>query len=275
MRSPQSRRGYVQTSQGQLHYRRKGEGSPLLMLQILPFSTAMFEPLMAAMAPMGFDCLALDLMGYGQSDRRGGMWTVEDHARTLDEALLVLGFRPGGVISGHFTAMVASEFAVTHPERLDCLVLDGVPLWPRDVARQRLAAPAPAPVWAEDGAAIRDLWSSATGLMRKFDPDLVLNAETTPLAAEAFFGVARTVLAPGSTEAIFRYDLESRLPSITTPTLVIASPTDSLRDRHDAAMALIPGATQHIFATVHPLYALGRPERAGAYAAVVSEFLRR
>ena len=275
MGSPDSRHGYVQTSQGQLHYRRSGEGAPLLMLQILPFSTAMFEPLMAAMAPMGFDCLALDLMGYGQSDRRARMWTVEDHARALDEALAAMDFRPAGVISGHFTAMVATDLAVTRPERLDRLVLDGVPLWPREAAHQRLAAPTPAPVWTEDGAAIRDLWSSATGLMRKFDPDLVLNAETTPLAAEAFFGFARTVLAPGSTEAIFRYDLEGRLPLITKPTLVIASPTDSLRDRHDAAMALIPDAVEHIFETVHPLYSLDKPERARAYAAVVSEFLRR
>jgi pimeloyl-ACP methyl ester carboxylesterase len=266
------RRGYVDTARGQLHYRRQGEGTPILMLQILPFSTAMFEPLMASLAASGCDCLALDLMGYGQSDKRSTPWTVEEHAEALGDALSRLSFEPSCIVSGHFTAMVATEFALRHPDRLGCLVLDGVPLWPREAAAERLAKPPPLPVWSAGGDEIKALWSSAAGLMQKFDPGMVLDVRTTPLAAEAFFGFANTVLAPGSATAIFRYDLGAKLPGLAARTLVIGSPTDSLRDRHEAAVALIPGAREHIFEEAHPLYALDRSETAEAYAAVIRNF---
>ena len=267
------RRGYVQTSRGQLHYRRSGAGAPILMMQILPFSNAIFEPLMGVMDAAGYDCLAMDLMGYGQSDRRTATWTVEEQAQCLAEALANLDFRPACVVGGHFTAMVATEFAVCNPDRLDRLLLDGVPLWPREVAAQRLAAPQSPAVWSQGGDEIKALWTSAIGLLKKFDPSLTLTAETTSLVAEAFFGFTGTVLAPGSTEAIFRYNLEGRLREITTPTLVVASPTDSLRDRHDKAMALIPGACEHVFTDVHPLYALGRSVRVAEYAKVIGDFV--
>jgi pimeloyl-ACP methyl ester carboxylesterase len=266
------RRGYVDTARGQLHYRRQGEGTPILMLQILPFSAAMFEPLMASLAASGCDCLALDLMGYGQSDKRAAPWTVEEHAEALDEALAGLSFQPACVVSGHFTAMVATEFALRHPDRLGRLVLDGVPLWPRDTAAERLANPPKPQVWSADGDEIRSLWASAVGLLKKFDPTMSLDERTTPLAAEAFFGFANTVLAPGSAAAIFRYDLGAKLPYLTTSTLVIGSPTDSLRDRHEEAMALIPGAREHVFTDTHPLYGLDRPETADAYAGVIRDF---
>ena len=269
------RRGYVDTARGQMHYRRQGTGAPVLMLQILPFSAAMFEPLMEVMSKSGFDCLALDLMGYGQSDKRLAPWSVEDHAQSLDQALMALSFKPECVVSGHFTGMVACEFALRHPDRLGKLVLDGVPLWAREIADQRLANLPVSPIWGFEGEEIKALWASASGLMRKFDPALELDDRTTPLAAAAFFGFANTVLSPGSTEAIFRYDMAAKLPGLSLPTLVIASPTDSLRDRHEQAMALIPGAAEHIFEDVHPLYALNRPERARDYTAVIRNFMGR
>ena len=273
MTSP-ARRGFVDTSRGQLHYRRQGSGAPIVMLQILPFTTEMFRPLMAELAATGFDCVALDLMGYGHSDRRNEVWRVEDHAETLAEALVALDVRPACLVSGHFTAMVASEFAIRHPDRVERLLLDGVPLWPRLVAKERLAQPRPLSVWTANGEEIGALWASVIALLQKFDPELLITEATTPLAAEAFFGFAATALAPGSTEAIFQYDLESRLGALGTPTLVVASPTDSLRNRHETAMALIDNARQHVFEEVHPLYPLDRPERAAVYAAVIRDFVR-
>ena len=242
-------------------------------MQILPFSNAMFEPLMVAMAN-DYDCIAIDLMGYGQSDPRRAPWTVEYHATVLDEALSSLSVHPVCLVGGHFTAMVATEFALSFPRKLDKLVLDGVPLWPRTMAAQRLASIEPPKPWTEDGSDLSRLWTSAFGLLRKFDPDLKLTAENTAPVADAVFGFIHTVLAVGSTEAIFRYDLESRLPHIAKPTLVIGSPTDSLRDRHEKSLALIPGAHGHLFDTVHPLYTLDRPERAATYADVLDQFIR-
>ena len=267
-------RGFAETAGGQLHYRQAGAGKLVLLLQLLPFSTAMFEPLMPILAGLGYRCVALDLMGYGQSDARPSMWTVEEHADALAQAVLGLCGQVECVVSGHFTAMVATEFALRFSAGLHRLVLDGVPLWPRSVAQQRLQTMARPKLWDAEGTDVQALWTSAYGLLKKFDPELQLTDRNLPRVAEAFFGFTRTVLAPGSTEAIFRYALSERLTQLSVPTLVVGSPTDSLRDRHEAALALIPGAKGHLFEQTHPLYGFAEEPRVAEYASLLDNFIR-
>ena len=49
MNGPFHHRGFVTTSLGQLHYRACGEGPPIVLMQTLPFSTAMFTNLMGVL----------------------------------------------------------------------------------------------------------------------------------------------------------------------------------------------------------------------------------
>ena len=62
------RRAYVTLANGrQVHYRRQGEGSPVLMLHPSPLSSAFLEPLITYLADE-FDVIAMDTPGYGDSD---------------------------------------------------------------------------------------------------------------------------------------------------------------------------------------------------------------
>jgi pimeloyl-ACP methyl ester carboxylesterase len=72
------------------------------------------------------------------------------------------------------------------------------------------------------------------------------------------------------------YALGDRLAKLTVPTLVMASPTDTMRPWHEATFALIPQdlARQHVFAGINPLYQFDRPDRAPEYAAVLMDFMR-
>ena len=228
-----------------------------MFLQVLPFTGAMFEPLTAVLANR-YDCIVIDLMGYGQSDPREGSWTIQDHAAVLHEALDVLQVDPVCLLGGHTTAMVATELAVLHPNRVGKLVLDGVPLFPPEVKEQRLSALELPKAASEDGADIATLWAQAVGMMRKFDPDLTLTPENKAQITDYAFNFIHAYLGRDAGQMIFAYDLHARLQQLTTPALVIASPTDSMRHRHEEAMALIPNAREHIFETVNPLYRMSQ-----------------
>ena len=271
---PSPRRSFIQTAKGQLHCRRNGAGPTIVLLQVLPFTGAMFEPLTAALADR-YDCIVIDLMGYGHSDARAGAWTVQDHAAALHEALDLLKIDPVCVLGGHTTAMVATELAVVHPDRVGKLVLDGVPLFPLEIKQQRLSAMEAPKAFSEDGADLAELWAQAVGLMRKFDPDLTLTPENKALVACYAFNFILAYLGRDAGQMIFSYDLHARLQQLTTPTLVIASPTDSMRHRHEEAMALIPGAREYVFEDINPLYRMSQPRSAETYAKVLDDFIRQ
>ena len=265
------RRQLIDTSQGQLHCRSHGEGPPVLLLQTLPFTAEMFEPLMLELGSR-FRCHAIDLMGYGDSDRRDRAWSVEDYAANLREACDVLGLDAWHVLGGHLTGLVAAEFALRESTRTRSLVLDGVYAWSREEAatyRARLSAPEP---WTEDGAAVASRWTGMLGLLRKLDPELTVTDATVPQIVRYFFAFQNILLGPGSSETTFAYDPGNRLPGLRVPTLVIGSSTDTLRGFHARAMEWIPGARQYVFNGINPLYQMARPDRAAEYAAVLTAF---
>ncbi len=82
------RKSYVDTARGQIHVRSAGDGEHMLvMLQILPFGSQLFEALMPVLAECGYHAVALDLMGYGRSDKRDDVWLIEDFAANIEDAL--------------------------------------------------------------------------------------------------------------------------------------------------------------------------------------------
>jgi pimeloyl-ACP methyl ester carboxylesterase len=267
-------RELIDTSRGQLHCRSHGEGPVLLLLQTLPFSAAMFEPLMRELGAR-FRCHAIDLMGYGESDPRDRMWTVEDYAVNLREACDALKLDSWHVLGGHLTGLVAVELALLEAERTRSVVLDGVYAWTEDEAtryREGLTAPVP---WTDEGESLQARWAGTLGLLRKLDPELQLTAATEQQIVRYFFAFQKVLLGPGSSETTFAYRPGARLPLLRAPTLVIGSPTDTLRRFHERAMQWIPGARQHLFDGINPLYQIGRPDRAAEYAAVLISFFAR
>jgi len=68
--------------------------------------------------------IALDLRGHGRSDKPEGKYSMSTIQRDLRIALDVLGVKERVVLVGHsFGGAIATEFTVTHPERVECLIL--------------------------------------------------------------------------------------------------------------------------------------------------------
>lgn len=269
-------RGFIPTSAGRLHMRRVGRGKPVVLMQVLPFSTAMFENLMGVLADR-YDCIAIDLLGYAESDARKAPLSVEGHAALMVEALEVLGIKEWAILGGHFTAQVATAVALNHAAATKAVILDGVPLRPEGAAAAKPPpVPPPTPPTNTPADAVARNWGYARDLIKRLNPEMaVTSANQTIFDAAALAYVRNASLGGPGLAVPDPFDIAAALPRLSVPTLIVGSATDNNRVYHDRAVAMVNGASQHIFDGINPLYQFDRPDRAGEYALALTGFFGR
>ncbi|MCC5868070.1 MAG: alpha/beta fold hydrolase [Gammaproteobacteria bacterium] len=266
-------KGYLATSRGDLHFRHCGEGHPLILLHLLAQASKMYEPILPLLARQGFKAIAVDLMGYGRSDKRTGRWMVEDFAENVLDALNGIGAAPEYLVGGHFTAMIAAEMALRRPHSVRAMVLDGVPAWDAEMRSRLQATNSAAEVtWDADGDTARQQWITMLQHVQRLDPRADVVAANEPALRDIFIGSLEMTARPGTAEAFFAYPLIDRLARIAAPVLVLGSPTDTLRPWHDAAVARIPDVRAYLFDDVHPLYRVAPDTDRREYADVICRF---
>jgi pimeloyl-ACP methyl ester carboxylesterase len=122
-------RRYLSVDGRRVHYRRSGEGPPLVMLHGSPGDSAMLAEEMEA-ASRRFTCIALDTPGFGGSDPLpGDVLQVADLARATAAAMAALALPPCRVYGTHTGAAIGAELGAICPERVSGLVLEGLPIF--------------------------------------------------------------------------------------------------------------------------------------------------
>ncbi|MBA2934813.1 alpha/beta fold hydrolase [Sphingomonas sp. CGMCC 1.13654] len=125
------RRRLVRLPSGRhMHYRRAGEGRPLVLLHPAMADGGFFAADMARWAE-GHTVLAFDNAGFGLSDPLDGTADVGGLAEALAEALMALAMPPAVLFGYHSGAAVAVEAAARHPQLVAGLVIDGMPIFTR------------------------------------------------------------------------------------------------------------------------------------------------
>ena len=203
----------------ELYWERRGSGPRLLFCNGSGTTLQVVRPLLDSLAG-AFDLLAWDYRGLGRSVPLTGPYTVADLAADAAGLLALAGWDTCRVLGVSFGGMVAQEFAVAHPERVERLALSctsagggggssypvqklrGLPPEERVAAELKLADSRWDERWLEAHAADRAL---AEGLTRAG------RGRQDPAAAAA----VRAQL-----EARAGHDVWDRLGAITCPTLV-------------------------------------------------------
>ena len=111
---------------GTLHRRRPW----LVLIQGMGFDRSGWQPVLRKLR-RHFRLVLVDNRATGLSDRSAGSFAVADMARDIVAVLDAAGIGRAHVMGASLGGMVAQDLAVTHPERVDSLVLAcTTPGWP-------------------------------------------------------------------------------------------------------------------------------------------------
>ncbi len=238
----------------EIYYERWGEGPPLLFFNGSGTSLATTRPMIE---PYGerFQVAAHDQRGLGETGVTPGPYEMADYAADGAALLDHLGWDRCRVVGVSFGGMVAQEFAVTYPERVERLAL--VCTSPGgDFASYPLHT-------------LADMDPAEAGAMRltlidtRYTPEFLAEHDADRALAEFIAGGAA---APPSDEvqrgmamqldARSRHDVVDRLGNVTCPTLVAGGQYDGIAPpaNSEAIAARVPGAEIRLYEGGHMFF---------------------
>jgi len=225
------RMGYADTPLGQVHYRSAGarDGTPLLLLHQTASSSAMFEPLMAALGEE-FWLLAPDTPGFGCTPRPAEKPGIALYARCARGFLDAMSVQRCMVFGHHTGASIAVQLAHDYPERVLRLALSG-PTLLSPAQRSALPESAPPVRLREDGGHLLEMWRRIRA--KDGDAPLELSQRETllNLAAGGWYREAY--------EAVAAQDFAGQVAALRCATLVFAGDEDVLRGSVEPTLALL------------------------------------
>ncbi|MEH2451972.1 alpha/beta fold hydrolase [Nostoc sp.] len=216
------KRGFVDQSWGQVHYRTAGNGSVLVLTHKTYFSSRSLLRVMPLLA-RDFRVIVLDTPGQGESENPPTQWTISQYATDLFEVLDTLKVEDFYLVGNGVGAAIACEAAIICPSRIKKLVLFGLPRWKDEAARQNLRQ-SPIlygpPQVKEDGSHYSVNWQRIKSLYVGEPPECF----------EIYFQevMSRQERTYEGMEAVLRYDEASRLPLISVPTLLMWAMEDTM-----------------------------------------------
>ncbi len=107
----------------QIYFERAGSGAPLLFISGSGADLRMKPNQMDGPLPKAFDILSYDQRGLGQTSKPDVRYTMADYADDAARLMEHVGWTSAKVIGVSFGGMVAQEFVLRHPKKVERLVL--------------------------------------------------------------------------------------------------------------------------------------------------------
>lgn len=247
---------YTDVEGAKLYWEESGTGTPLLMIQGLGWSGAMWHRMVPEFEPH-YRVIRYDARGVGRSDVPPGPYPI---ARMAADAMAILDAAEAGdahVIACSLGGIVAQEAALTWPERFRSVSLlcthpaGEEAVWPDTAAMEMLTKRATMPLEEAIEAALP--WTYAPDTPRALiDQDIALRLEIRTTGEGYTNQLTGGLGYPGTA---------ARLPALRVPTLVMTGDADKLVPpaNSDILAERIPGARKvvipggsHVFFTERP-----------------------
>ena len=249
-------------------HRRAGHGPPLVLLHGALSDSREWRPQLESLSD-GFDVIAWDAPGCGESDDPPTDFGIEGFADSAAQLIRDIGVAPASVGGLSFGGGVAIALYERHPELVRSLLLfSAYAGWrgslPAGEVEQRLRR------------ALRDADRPPETFLPDWLPELMAPG-TPPALAEEMLAIAMEFHPQGAkamARAFALADLRHVLPTIRVPTLVVHGELD-VRAPFDVASALhaaIPESELVVLPGAGHQCNLDAPER---FDAVVRRFLER
>jgi len=225
-----------------LRYRDEGQGPALMLVHGVGSRLESWDGVIAALGGR-YRTVRLDLRGHGLSDKPAGPYSLGDFVGDVTGLLDHLGIARCHLAGFSLGGLIAQGFALSHPGRLDHLVLLSTVAGRTDEERARVADRLVVVDKGLPGDHFRNSLSRwFTDAYLAANPDVIARAEAGNKANDPkAYAAAYRVLATS--------DLADRLHEVTAPTLVatgefdVGSNTRMARLMHER----IAGSRLHIF----------------------------
>ncbi len=112
---------------GLIHYEVFGRGNPVILLHGWLGSWRYWMPTMEALAD-SYRTYAPDLWGFGDSDKPGSSYAVDDYVRMIGDFMDGLGIAQASLIGHSLGGVVALRLALERPQQVGKLVLVDTPV---------------------------------------------------------------------------------------------------------------------------------------------------
>ncbi|TDC44608.1 alpha/beta hydrolase [Actinomadura sp. KC345] len=229
------RRRYADTPLGQIHVAECGSGRPVLFLHQTPRSWTEYIDVLPH-AGRDVRAIAMDTLGFGQSARVDGPFSIELFADGVLALMDALDLESAALVGHHTGGVVAVEVAARRPERVDALLLSGTPLvTPERRERVRSRAPIDHIEPSADGAHLTALWHRR----RAFYPP----GREDALGRFVIDALAVLDRVEEGHVAVNDYRMEDRLPHIEAPVHLVCGADDAYSMPDQAPMAELLGCT--------------------------------
>ncbi|MYH68250.1 MAG: alpha/beta fold hydrolase [Dehalococcoidia bacterium] len=248
---------FVRAGDIDIYYELEGEGPRVLNISGTGGDLRR-RPSLASLLGEGFTVLSYDQRGLGQTSIPDGPYSMAGYAADAAALLDALGWERCMVMGTSFGGMVAQEFAVTYPERVERLVLNctssggaGNPSYPlhelqdlepetRMRTQIRLSDTRVTPEWERENVSELE----------------ALLDQRRKMAAIGADEPRRELGARLQLEARVHHDVYDRLPALTMPVLVCAGAYDGIAPPANsrAIVARIPDARYEEFEGGHGFF---------------------
>jgi pimeloyl-ACP methyl ester carboxylesterase len=115
---------YVQLGSYRIHYLAGGQGKPLVLVHGLGGNAQNWAPLMPGLIREGFQVYAIDLLGFGRSDRPDVDYSIALQADLLKQFFASQHLIRADVGGWSMGGWVALKFTLAHPERVRRVFVD-------------------------------------------------------------------------------------------------------------------------------------------------------
>ena len=131
---------FVESDTGVTRYDVFGEENAPAVILIHSFNGFLesWSPNINALVDAGYRVVAYDLYGRGLSDRPYTEYDLPFFRSQLDSVIKEVGVKNAHLVGSSFGCVIASDYAIHHPERVDGLVMVGPAGWPPDEGRNPL-----------------------------------------------------------------------------------------------------------------------------------------
>ena len=212
-------RGLVRTHTGYIHYRAAGSGPAILLAHINQQSSALNLELLQALATR-MRAVSIDYPSHGGSDPIDWQPSINTYACCALEVMDALGIERMTTLGEAVGASVATELAVSFPERIERVVLVNCPFYPDRATADRNHAPLK--------GGLRPADASGFPVTRTIEFLLEHDPAHAPMQPTQSWmdRVNRAQIEVGrnrwqALDALHAYDLNAKLARITQPVLLL------------------------------------------------------